>query len=66
MCPYLCTDEILVSEAVHLPVQLKHTLLSTSTHEVEVILAGGETAAHGGSGLPTAVTALQNEGQESC
>lgn len=61
---YLCTDKIPVFAAVHLPVQLKHTVLSTSTHEVEITLAGCETAAHSGSRLPTAITALEDEGQK--
>lgn len=66
LCRYRCTDKIPVTEAVHLPVQLKHTVLGTSTHEVEITLAGGETAAHSGPRLPTAITALQSTGDKSC
>ena len=53
--------------AEHLPVLLKHTALGASTHEMEITLAGGETAAHSRSRLSTAITALEIEGQRhSC
>lgn len=47
--------------AVDLPVLLEHAVLGSSTHEVEITLAGGQTAAHSGSRLPTTITTLQNE-----
>lgn len=59
-CLYLCTDKIPVIEAVHLPVQLKHTVLGTSAHEVKITLAGGKTAAHSRPGLSTTIAPLQN------
>lgn len=61
--PNLCTDEIPVFVAVHLPVLLEHTVLGTSTHEVEITLAGRKTAADSGSRLPTAIATLTNEKQ---
>ena len=64
LCPNLRTDKIPVFEAVYLPVQLKHTVLGTSTHEVEITLAGGKTAAHSGSRLPTTITPLKEEGHK--
>lgn len=60
---HLCTDEIPVLVAVHLPVLLEHAVLGTSTHEVEITLAGRETAADSGPRLPTAIATLTNENQ---
>lgn len=45
----LVTDEIPVFVTVHFSVLLKHTVLDTRTHEVEVALAGSKTATHSGS-----------------
>lgn len=52
--------------AVDLPVLLKHTVLGTCTHEVEVALAGGEAAADGGSRLAATVAALTDPRQDAC
>lgn len=46
---YLVTDKIPVFVTVNLSVLLKHTVLDTGTHEVEIALAGCKTATHSGS-----------------
>lgn len=56
---YLVTDEIPVFVTVHLSVLLKHAVLDSCTHEVEVALAGCKTATHGGSRLSTMITPLE-------
>lgn len=56
---YLVTDKILVFVTVNFSVLLKHTVLDTCTHEVEIALAGCKAATHSGSWLPTMVTALE-------
>lgn len=62
----LGADQIPVFIAVHLPVLLKHAVLGTCAHEVEVALAGGEAAADGGSRLAATVTALTDPRQDAC
>lgn len=61
---YLVADKILVFVTVNLPVLLKHTVLDTRTHEVEIALAGCKAATHSGSRLPTMVTALETKETE--
>lgn len=61
----LGADQIPVLVAVHPPVLLKHAVLGTCTHEVEVALAGGEAAADGGSRLAAAVAALAEPRQRA-
>lgn len=50
---------------VHLSVLLKHAVLDTCTHEVEVALAGCKTATHSGSRLSTMITPLETEVQNT-
>lgn len=59
MYPHLCTNKVPVLVAEHLPVLLEHTVLGSSTHEVEITLAGGKTAAHSGSRLSTTIATLE-------
>lgn len=47
--------------AEHLPVLLEYAVLGSSTHEVEITLAGGKAAPNSGSRLPATITTLESE-----